>query len=247
MACADRGPPSGREDFTIPTSRPCPRECGLRELQEPGIGPARPVTARLPEAFWRVASAQGCAPAMRGEDRHGGSEERGFLIGSVSQALAGTDVLVVRPGAPLDRPRALLAVDGSRESLLGIESFARKTRADQADVRLLHALDLPPRTVWNVFSDEDDLDPQSLPEPLRRRVEHALCPALAALRAHGVEATTEVRRGRPAQEMLDAAVRHRADLIVMGARGLTSLRGLLVGSVTQRVVRYGATSVLVAR
>jgi len=117
-----------------------------------------------------------------------GSEERGFLIGSVSQkvkALAGTDVLVVRPGAPLDRPRALLAVDGSRESLLGIESFARKTRADQADVRLLHALDRPPRTVWNVFSDEDDVEPQSLPEPLRRRVEHAFCPALAALRAHG--------------------------------------------------------------
>jgi len=51
----------------------------------------------------------------------------------------------------------------------------------------------------------------------------------------------------PAQEILDAAVRHRPDLIVMGARGLTGLRGLLVGSVTQRVVRYGATSVLVAR
>jgi nucleotide-binding universal stress UspA family protein len=139
------------------------------------------------------------------------------------------------------------AVDGSRESLLGIESFARKTRAGEAEVRLLHALDLPPRTVWNVFSDEDDLEPQSLPEPLRRRVEHAFCPALAALRVHGVEATTELRRGRPAQEILDAAVRHRADLIVMSARGLTGLRGLLVGSVTQRVVRYGATSVLVAR
>lgn len=129
----------------------------------------------------------------------------------------------------------------------GLPAGGRKLRADQAEVRLLHALDLPPRTVWNVFSDEDDLDPQSLPEPLRRRVEHAFCPALAALRAHGVEATTEVRRGRPAQEILDTAVRQSADLIVMGARGLTGLRGLMVGSVTQRVVRYGATSVRVAR
>ena len=109
------------------------------------------------------------------------------------KALAETDVLVVRPGVPLDRPRAHLAVDGSREGLLGIESFAQKARADQADVRLLHP--------WI----------------------------------------------RPAQEILDAAVRHRADLIVMGARGLTGLRGLVVGSVTQRVVRDGATSVLVAR
>lgn len=56
-----------------------------------------------------------------------------------------------------------------------------------------------------------------------------------------IEATTEIRRGNPAEEIIDAADRHHADLIVMGARGL------LVGSVTQRVVRHGTTSVLVAR
>ncbi len=181
-----------------------------------------------------------------------GSRERGFLIGSVSQkvkALARTDVLVVRRRAPFDRPtfRALLAVDGSRESLRAVESFMRKTRADQAEVLLLHALDLPPRTVWNAFSDQDALDPPSLPRPLQERVERAFSAALAALRGHGIEAVTEVRRGSAAEEILDAAVRHRSDLIVMGARRLAGLRGLLVGSVTQRVVRHGATSVLVAR
>ena len=181
-----------------------------------------------------------------------GRKERGFLIGSVSQkvkALAEVDVLVVRRGAPFDRPtfRALLAVDGSPESLRAVESFATKIRSDRAEVTVLHALDLPPRTVWNVLTDQDQMDASSLPTALKERAELALSPALAALRAKGIEAATEIRRGNPAEEILDAAARHHADLIVMGARGLTGLRGLMVGSVTQRVVRYGLTTVLVAR
>ena len=182
-----------------------------------------------------------------------GRDQRGFLIGSVSQkvkALAETDVLVVRRGAPFDRPtfRVLLAVDGSPESLKAVEAFVTKMRADRAEVRVLHALDLAPRTVWNVFGEEvRDVDASSLPPPLRDQAERALSGVLALLRAHGIGATTELCRGRPAEEILEAATRQRADLIVMGARGLTGLRGLLVGSVTQRVVRYGVTSVLVVR
>ena len=181
-----------------------------------------------------------------------GRKERGFLIGSVSQkvkALAEVDVLVVRRGAPFDRStfRALLAVDGSPESLRAVESFATKIRAERAEVTLLHALDLPPRTVWNVLTDQDEMDASSLPAALQERADMALSPALAALRTKGIEATTEIRRGNPAEEILDAAARHHSDLVVMGARGLTGLRGLMVGSVTQRVVRYGATSVLVTR
>lgn len=181
-----------------------------------------------------------------------GRKERGFLIGSVSQkvkALAEVDVLVVRRGAPFDRPtfRALLAVDGSPESHRAVESFATKMRADRAEVTLLHALDLPPRTVWNLLTEQDEMDASSLPAPLQERVDMALSPSLAVLRGKGIEAATEIRRGSPAEEILDAAARHHADLIVMGSRGLTGLRGLMVGSVTQRVVRYGATSVLVAR
>jgi nucleotide-binding universal stress UspA family protein len=171
-----------------------------------------------------------------------GRKEHGFLIGSVSQkvkALAETDVLVVRRGAPFDR--------SNFGALLAVESFATKIQADRAEVTLLHALDLPPRTVWNVVTQQEQVDASSLPPPLQERAELALSPALAALRANGVEAATEVRRGSPAEEILDAAARHKADLIVMGARGLTGLRGLMVGSVTQRVVRYGSTSVLVAR
>ena len=180
-----------------------------------------------------------------------GREERGFLVGSVSHAIkaaAETDLLVVRRGAPVDRSRfrALLAVDGSPESLRAVDSFVSKTRAEQADVHVVHALELPLDTVWRLFGP-GDTDPQVLPAPLRDRATAALTEAMARLEPHRISATTEICRGKAAPEILEAAARHRSDLIVMGARGLSGLRGLFVGSVTERVLKHAASSVLVAR
>ena len=180
-----------------------------------------------------------------------GSEERGFLVGSVSQkvkALAQTDVLVVRRGRPLEgrRFRALIAVDGSPDSIGAVESFARKMQADHAEIHLLYVVDLP-LTVWDLDGTDDSLDVTSLPGPLREQVDRAFAGAVAVLHRHGIEATTEVRKGRAAAEILSAAVAHRAHLTVMGSRGLSGIRGLLLGSVTQRVVRHGTCSVLVGR
>lgn len=44
-----------------------------------------------------------------------------------------------------------------------------------------------------------------------------------------------VEDGDPAVRILEAAERHGADMIVMGSRGLGNLKGLLLGSVSQKV------------
>ena len=144
------------------------------------------------------------------------------------------------------RFRAMLAVDGSPESLAAVQSFSKKLRADNADVRIVNALDLP-LTVWDAFADADDIDVAELPPPLREHAARALGGALAILKERGIEASTEIRRGRAAEEILHVAERHHPHLIVMGSRGLSGLRALVAGSVTQRVVRHGDASVLVAR
>ena len=53
--------------------------------------------------------------------------------------------------------------------------------------------------------------------------------------------------GAPAEEILRAAERHRADLIVMGSKGLTGLDRYLLGSVSRKVARHAPCSVLVVR
>ena len=54
-------------------------------------------------------------------------------------------------------------------------------------------------------------------------------------------------QGNPAEEILLAAERHRADLIVMGSKGLTVLDRYLLGSVSRKVARHALCSVLVVR
>ncbi|RVH85207.1 universal stress protein, partial [Sinorhizobium medicae] len=56
-----------------------------------------------------------------------------------------------------------------------------------------------------------------------------------------------VEPGDYAETILAVADEVDADLIVVGSRGLGGLRGLLVGSVSQKVVQHADCSVLVVR
>jgi nucleotide-binding universal stress UspA family protein len=78
--------------------------------------------------------------------------------------------------------------------------------------------------------------------------------ALARLRAiaerhagSGVALHVRVVEGTPSLAITDAAEQLRADLIVMGTRGLTGLRHLLLGSVAERTVRTARCPVLTVK
>jgi len=75
--------------------------------------------------------------------------------------------------------------------------------------------------------------------------------AVAALVAAGAgSARGRVLRGLPgeeAQAILDVARKEDADIIVVGPRGMGRLAGLLVGSVTNRLVQLSDRPVLVVR
>ena len=69
-----------------------------------------------------------------------------------------------------------------------------------------------------------------------------LKPAAASRR---VVLETEVEVGHPAEQLVLAAERHHADLIVMGRRGKSTFQRWMLGSVSERVVRYAHCPVLV--
>ncbi|MEJ2037435.1 MAG: universal stress protein [Desulfosarcinaceae bacterium] len=67
------------------------------------------------------------------------------------------------------------------------------------------------------------------------------------LAAGGVEAESEVLEGPAAEAILRVAEVRNADLIIVGARGRGSLKGLLLGSVTHKIIQYAKCPVLVVR
>jgi nucleotide-binding universal stress UspA family protein len=71
--------------------------------------------------------------------------------------------------------------------------------------------------------------------------------ATARLRAAGVDATGQVREGDPAQQVIKVARERGAGLIVIGTRGRTGLRRLVLGGVARNVLLHAPCSVLVVR
>lgn len=69
---------------------------------------------------------------------------------------------------------------------------------------------------------------------------------IARLQTDGIEAVADVQAGSAGEVLLGAAVAHGADLIVVGRRGHGLTVSLLLGSVSEYVVRRATVPVLVA-
>jgi nucleotide-binding universal stress UspA family protein len=176
-------------------------------------------------------------------------ERRDFLVGSVSQrvvSLAPTDVLVVRGGDPAERGRessfrALVAVDGSLGSEAGIDAFSSKLRARAAAIRVVHVVETTP-TLW-----EAGRDPSSFHDPSDIKAGEVLAWAREAFERRGLSVEGEWRRGNPATQIVDAAREDRSDVIVVGSRGHSAIREMVLGGITHRILRHAPCNVLCAR
>jgi nucleotide-binding universal stress UspA family protein len=80
---------------------------------------------------------------------------------------------------------------------------------------------------------------------IRENAQHLL--EELARRFSGRNVVTELREGKPSNEILDAAKRHGAKLIVLGTHGRGGLEHLFLGSVAARVVRKARCPVLTVR
>ncbi|MDJ0945662.1 MAG: universal stress protein [Kiloniellales bacterium] len=144
--------------------------------------------------------------------------------------------------------RILLPVDGSEPCLRAV-SFAAELAAElQASILLLHVLDkLPARRQLKDYLTALEKDPalheaeiESVRSALSKSGEdqgmEILADAEQLLRERGVnEVSTAIRDGDPSTELLRAAETGKYDMIIMGRRGLGSLKGLFMGSVSQKI------------
>lgn len=67
------------------------------------------------------------------------------------------------------------------------------------------------------------------------------------LTAAGFTAESAFKIGNPAEEIITVAAKQRADLIVMGAKGLGTIDRVLLGSVSMQVLQYANCPVLIVR
>lgn len=139
--------------------------------------------------------------------------------------------------------KILLAVDGSDAGL----SAARHV------VTLRKSLKAPP-AITLLYADPPlaravtlELGTEGAAKFHAGNGEMALKRARAALKRADSNFTERMVVGEPAATILEQAKSSRADLIVMGTHGQGALKGLILGSVAQKVISTSAIPVTVVR
>ncbi len=82
---------------------------------------------------------------------------------------------------------------------------------------------------------------------LIKKAELALQEQKNRLESTGKTVKTEVKVGIPSREILRMADEVSPSLVVMGARGMSLIKDILLGSVSSDVLRYGKTNLLIMR
>jgi nucleotide-binding universal stress UspA family protein len=146
--------------------------------------------------------------------------------------------------------RILLATDGSAHSQAASELLRRLHPPAGSELTLLTVIE----RVRPFLADEHPILGQHLEaafEQLREELQHGAAQLLehetARLAGSPLRLETRAREGDPADQILRAGRELNADLVVLGSRGLGPIRGLLIGSVSRRVVRRCEQSILLVR
>lgn len=136
--------------------------------------------------------------------------------------------------------RILIPTDGSPTSRRALEKGIELARTTDATVTGLYVLD---NSAYSAFPG--DLEWDQIKDMLAQESQRALDEVEDACQEHGLESSVQVREGHPAKEILAVSEEH--DLICMGTHGRSGLEHLLLGSVTEKVIRHATVPVLVIR
>jgi len=132
------------------------------------------------------------------------------------------------------------ATDGSRHARRALDWVADIAPRRRARVVIVTAYEPIPRDLGSPFQEE-------LMSKRPAEAQALVQEAAQVLDRRGIPHEEEVLEGPAAEAILQVARVRRADLIVMGSRGLGRIEAALLGSVSQRVVQEAPCPVLIVR
>jgi nucleotide-binding universal stress UspA family protein len=143
--------------------------------------------------------------------------------------------------------KILCAIDGSRYSQWALDWLSHLCVPEESSLLLAHALDL---TQFKSLPKLDRKGRSSLVEVLECSLEGAarlLERAEAKAAATGWDVRAKLLRGRPAEAIALLAKREKADLLVVGSRGVTEFQPMLLGSVSRKLLMQVPCPVFVVK
>lgn len=137
----------------------------------------------------------------------------------------------------------LVAVDFSEHVDQVLETAVEFSKKWGSELHLLHAFDvrIPLVTPYEVAI------PTAFIEEAREAAAAKLGALVSKVTAEGITAISHLSEVPAASAIVDLAEDLEADLIIMGTRGHTGLKHVLLGSVAERTLRHATCSVLTVK
>jgi universal stress protein A len=136
---------------------------------------------------------------------------------------------------PVTFRRILCAVDFSRDSLEAFRAAVELARLRSGAVHVLHVIEAQLPGSGEVIIE------------LTQKANAAMAELIASAPSKDLALSSEVTSGDAAIEIVDQAKEWRADLVVLGARGVILIEDIVVGGTAEGVTRGAPCSVLVVR
>jgi nucleotide-binding universal stress UspA family protein len=142
--------------------------------------------------------------------------------------------------------RIVVGTDGSDTAASAVSQAIELAKLSDAKLDIVSAFEPVSQERLREESAELPGDVRHAVNP-REDVSLTLDGAAAEAKKEGVEVQTHPREGDPADAILDVAEEIKADLIVVGNRGMTGAKRFLLGSVPNKVSHHAPCGVWIVR
>jgi nucleotide-binding universal stress UspA family protein len=140
----------------------------------------------------------------------------------------------------------VVGTDGSETATEAVRQAVELAKATNSRIELVSAYEPVSSQRLREESQQVPGDMQWMVNP-REDVDTTLNEATEIANEAGVAVQHHARQGDPADAILDVAEETKADLIVVGNKGMTGARRFLLGSVPNKVSHHAPCSVLIIR
>jgi len=137
--------------------------------------------------------------------------------------------------------RILVPIDFSACSEAAMGYAISLAQSFQAQVFLIHVMEPP------AYGLDFTLTHPGVPVEVKQKLVDATKQSVEKMKKMGIDAEGHFVMGVPFVEIIKAAKKHEADLIIMGTHGRTALAHLLLGSTAERVIQRADCPVLTVK
>ncbi|MBH0192717.1 MAG: universal stress protein [Nitrospira sp.] len=177
----------------------------------------------------------------------GMTDIKGFLLGSVARkiaSLASCPVLIVKQ--PMNQlRRVLLAVDDSKHSRKAAKVLRAGLLPETAEVTVFSSVVSPFTDLAAGYLSESKRE--ALMRPQIERAERLVADIRQDFLKEGYAVLTDVEQNHIVDHIMKRSEAGLTDLLVVGARGLSSQERLELGSVSDSLLRHSPCSILIVR